>query len=327
MEIFRAARLPGRARAASWNELYSSRVERADFQPADVEDFDAELRLASLGPLRIARLSCGRSTVDRTPRHIRPGCPSSYSFILQTQGSGVFSHYGHENVLRQGDLTLCDSAAPHSWRVAERSEVVMLRVPAALLKEYLPSPGFYCGRHLPAARGLTTAVASLALGLCGAAPALLSGPLQDRVVRHLLELIATSYAMAFEAAPAASSVISGRHAKVRLYIEQHLRDPALSPCAVARELRLSSRYLRMIFATSRETVSAYILRRRLEECARQIADTRWRGHSISEIAFAWGFNSASHFTRSFRERYGASPRDYRRRHAGGESDALAAPAA
>jgi AraC-like DNA-binding protein len=68
----------------------------------------------------------------------------------------------------------------------------------------------------------------------------------------------------------------------------------------------------MIFATSKETVSAYVLRRRLEECARQMADPRWRGHSISEIAFAWGFNSASHFTRCFRERYGQSPRDYRR---------------
>jgi AraC-like DNA-binding protein len=68
----------------------------------------------------------------------------------------------------------------------------------------------------------------------------------------------------------------------------------------------------MIFATSSETVSSYILRRRLEECARQLSDPHWSGHSIAEIAFAWGFNSASHFTRSFRDRFGASPRHYRR---------------
>jgi AraC family transcriptional activator of tynA and feaB len=107
-------------------------------------------------------------------------------------------------------------------------------------------------------------------------------------------------------------VVSGRHAKVKLYIEQHLRDPDLSPCSIASRLKLSSRYLRMIFASGSETVSAYILRRRLEECARQMADAQWRGHSIAEIAFAWGFNSAPHFTRSFRERYGVSPRHYRR---------------
>jgi AraC family transcriptional activator of tynA and feaB len=50
------------------------------------------------------------------------------------------------------------------------------------------------------------------------------------------------------------------------------------------------------------------------ECPRQLADQRWRGHSISDIAFGWGFNSAPHFSRSFRERYGASPREYRLRH-------------
>ena len=153
---------------------------------------------------------------------------------------------------------------------------------------------------------------ALALNLCTRSESWLAEDFQGRIARHLLELIATSYAMAFESAVTPTSVISGRHAKVRLYIEQHLREPALSPCAIAMSLKLSSRYLRMIFASSNETVSAYILRRRLEECARQMSDPRWRGHSISEIAFAWGFNSASHFTRSFRDRYGVAPRNYRR---------------
>ena len=118
--------------------------------------------------------------------------------------------------------------------------------------------------------------------------------------------------LAFESLIAASPIVNGRQAKVKLYIEQHLRDPQLSPRSIAEHLQLSSRYLRMIFATTNEPASAYILRRRLEECARQIGDARWRGHSITEIAFAWGFNSAPHFTRSFRDRYGVSPRHYRR---------------
>jgi AraC-like DNA-binding protein len=312
MEIYRASSLPRRARAAGWSDLYSSHVERADVVPADEAAFDAELKLATLGPIRIARLSCGGSTLDRTPRHISPASARSYTFILQARGSGRLAHYGHEVQLHEGDLTLCDSAAPHSWQVTDRSEVVMLRVPAQVLREYLPSPEYFCGRHLPAAKGLTSTVASLALSLCSQWETWLPADLQDRVARHLLELIATSYAMAFDTVATSSSVITGRHAKVKLYIEQHLRDPSLSPCSIAQNLKLSARYLRMIFATSKETVSAYVLRRRLEECARQMADPRWRGHSISEIAFAWGFNSASHFTRCFRERYGQSPRDYRR---------------
>lgn len=59
-------------------------------------------------------------------------------------------------------------------------------------------------------------------------------------------------------------------------------------------------------------MSAYILRRRLEECARQIGNPAWNAHTLTEIAFSWGFNSAAHFTRTFRERYGLAPREYRR---------------
>ena len=39
-------------------------------------------------------------------------------------------------------------------------------------------------------------------------------------------------------------------------------------------------------------------------------DPRLARSSLSEIAFSWGFNDASHFSRSFRERHGMSPRDW-----------------
>ena len=64
-------------------------------------------------------------------------------------------------------------------------------------------------------------------------------------------------------------------------------------------------------AQENETVSSYILRRRLEECGRQLSDVLWRRRTITEIAFGWGFNNATHFARVFRNHYGTSPRDYR----------------
>jgi AraC-like DNA-binding protein len=187
----------------------------------------------------------------------------------------------------------------------------MLRVPANVLKEHLPSPEAFCGRPLLSTQGLTCTIAAVATSLCTQLENGVSLHFQNSIARHLLDLIGTAYAIAFDSLVTASSIVSGRHAKVKLYIEQHLRDPELSPSAIAAGLRLSSHYLRMIFATSSETVSAYILRRRLEESARQMVDPAWRGRSIAEIAFAWGFNSAPHFTRSFRDRYGVSPRHYR----------------
>ena len=55
-----------------------------------------------------------------------------------------------------------------------------------------------------------------------------------------------------------------------------------------------------------------------------IADPAWRGHSMTEIAFGWGFNSAPHFTRTFRDRFGIPPREYRRLKLEGEGGGFGA---
>jgi AraC family transcriptional activator of tynA and feaB len=312
VETHRATDLPVRARAAGWSELYGGKIERVDFVPDEADSFDAQLGIGDLGPLRLARLSCGPGAILRAPAHIGHVAVRTYSFILLARGRAAFVQYGHEAQLAEGDLVLCDGTAPYSLQLLESCELVMLRAPAQVVKEHLPSPEFFCGRRLAGSQGVTSTIASLTLGLCARLEAGLAPEFASRFARHLLDMIATSYAEAFDKVIAASSIASGRQAKVKLYIEQHLRDPELTPRLVAERLRLSSRYLRMIFASASETVSAYILRRRLEECARQMADPRWRGHSITEIAFSWGFNSAPHFTRSFRNRFGISPRGYRR---------------
>jgi AraC family transcriptional regulator, positive regulator of tynA and feaB len=52
------------------------------------------------------------------------------------------------------------------------------------------------------------------------------------------------------------------------------------------------------------------LENRLEACRKALRDQP--GRSISEIAWGWGFNDLSHFTKSFRARFGLSPREWRR---------------
>ena len=67
----------------------------------------------------------------------------------------------------------------------------------------------------------------------------------------------------------------------------------------------------MLFQRSDMTVSAYIINSRLHACKQALTDSAFQRLQISEIAFRWGFNSTSHFCRTFKERYGASPTDVR----------------
>jgi AraC family transcriptional activator of tynA and feaB len=312
MEACRTPGVTSRSRVAAWTAHYCAQFDRAEIVPADLERFNAAIHTGQLGTLRFARLSCVGSAIDRT---LAPGTtlPQSYSLILQLSGAGTLSQYGQEAHMQSGDLALCDNSAPHSHYMAEHSELILLRIPAHALHGHLPSPEQFCGRRLPGNSGTASVAANLLTSLCQRSRGALPAPVQDGLARQLLELISISYSLTFDTLIAPSSVVGSRYAKARRFIEQHLRDPELGPQKIAQSLNVSSRYLRMIFAAENDSVSAYILRRRLEEVAHQLADTRWRGRSICEMAFDWGFNSAPHFSRSFRERFGLSPREYRAR--------------
>jgi transcriptional regulator GlxA family with amidase domain len=58
-------------------------------------------------------------------------------------------------------------------------------------------------------------------------------------------------------------------------------------------------------------LSRMIWQQRLTACRRELADASMAHRSVSDIAFSWGFNEAAHFSRSFREQFGLSPREWR----------------
>ncbi|WP_448548526.1 helix-turn-helix domain-containing protein [Thalassotalea fusca] len=58
------------------------------------------------------------------------------------------------------------------------------------------------------------------------------------------------------------------------------------------------------------TPTAFQLQQRLKSAAKQIV----AGHQITQVCFALGFVSPSHFSRSFKAYYGMTPNDYKLRH-------------
>jgi len=106
-----------------------------------------------------------------------------------------------------------------------------------------------------------------------------------------------------------------RHAlltTVQAFVHQHLGDRELSPTMIAAAHHISLRSLHQLFHDEGLTVAAWIRRRRLEGCRRDLSDPALASRPIAAIAARWGFSSAADFSRAFHAAHGLPPSEYRR---------------
>ncbi len=313
MQRFSTSGLPStRAKIDYLKQVLSSVFTDLDVEPDVPGEFDNHIRSTGLGGLSIAHATSAPARIIR--RH-GVAVVGEHLYFLHTQLEGRMHAVqdGREGWLEPGDMVLCDTAAPYDLGLSGPSRTLILGIPASELRRRVVAPHSLLGRRLPGAAGpmrmvrtLVTEVWEQADGGDG-----LSHPVGDRLGATILDLFATACHMQFGAGAEEGALADGHRARIRRFVEARLFDPELSPAGVAAALGLSPRYLRLLLAGDGESLTAYLLRRRLEECARQLRDPNLAGRSVTEVAFACGFNDASHFSRAFKARFGRSPRDYR----------------
>jgi AraC-like DNA-binding protein len=221
-------------------------------------------------------------------------------------------HYGHAIDLAEGDFVLTDSVMPWQTAFGEPNTSLGLLLPYETLRHYIPNPECVFGRRVTGSHGFGQLVGTMLRAIWTQVEQGLPPECGPGLAKGLLEVIATAYAIEHGIDTDESSVAAGRRAQIKRFIERHLRDTDLNARFVATGLGLSPRYTRMVFTAEGEGIADYILRRRLEECATQLRAAPWQGRSITDTAFAWGFSSMAHFTRTFKERFTVTPTEYRR---------------
>jgi AraC-like DNA-binding protein len=313
LETFSTAELPPHRRLEYWNDLTGSAFTPLVTEPVDRRAFVGRLTRTQVGDIRLAEARSEPAIVRHSRQHVARTRDALFMLCLQLDGVSVNRQQGREAVLRYGDFHLLDSSRPYEVSFQQPNRMLVLSVPHPELARRMPNPESLVGIAMSGRSGVSGLLSSL---LCNFWQQRRTGDetfLSPRFSEAILDLVASAYASITAAAPEGSSIAIARREQIRSYIETHLHDPALTPGSVAAAVHLSPRRLHQLFEADGETVGAYILRRRLEECARAMSDASQRSRTVTEIAFLHGFNNASHFGRVFRERYQSTPSDYRRR--------------
>ena len=101
--------------------------------------------------------------------------------------------------------------------------------------------------------------------------------------------------------------------KIMKVVNEHLDDPALNVEMLASEVGLSRVHVhRKLKELTNLSPRDFIKNIRLQQAATLLAQDHKL--TVSEIAYATGYINLSHFSSSFREKYGMSPKEYMNQH-------------
>ncbi len=311
-ETFATDGLDPARRLEYWNEIACSTFTPVVSDPSDLPTFSASLTRTQLAGLRIAEVRSEPATIRHTQSQIARTTEGSFFLVMQLEGTSHNRQSEREAKLLPGDFTLCASTLPYEMRLPSSARRLVLGVADGLLRRHLACPDNVLAVRMPGNRGMSGLLSDFIKSLWACRCEQWDPAVTLRMSYTVLDLIAAAYSVNPHAQCEHSSLVTAHRARIVSYIEAHLRDAELNPTRIANACRITPRYLHHLFAQETETVTQYIQRRRLEECARALVAAPVRGRLVTEIAFDYGFNSLTHFGRVFRNHYGITPSEYRR---------------
>ncbi len=313
ISIYRTGDLKKNQQLEYWNEIICKEFTQLECHIGSKAAYRGELTTWDLNSIQISKVCCDPSDVRHSKWQVSRSSEDVYLMHVQTEGESLNRQAGREAHLKPGDFTICNSKSPYSVYFDTPIEMMVLRIPGAVLHQYFSAgEQDILARRISGEEQLGSIIYSLLVRLWLNNQNIDNPQHNTNICSSILALLAAQLDMITPSGVAAESSVRAAHRqRIKMYIERHLSDPELSPSAIAYANGVSPRYLRLLFESEGVTCSRYVIKRRLEEVARDLSNPMASHLKIIEIAYRWGFNNPSHFSRIFKEHFLCTPQDYR----------------
>jgi AraC family transcriptional activator of tynA and feaB len=311
VQVFSTHGVPAPRKVEMWNSMLGGLIDAMEVQSRDPWHFDGTLIRQRIGPLTMFEVRCTSVSVRHQRTLAARNSHPTFQVLMPLESEFTLTHGGGKPVtVGDGSSCLIDRTAPYEMVHGHGVRTIGVEFPHAMLEGFLPQAirhgGAVADQHTPAGRVLAGLLRTLGSELTkgGAAQSLPS-----MIARCIAGFVAAAFRNPAQPQPGRGSRL--RIAAYREYVESRLGDGDLRPVDVARHFGVSERYVRLVFQSSGEPLSAFLLRIRLARAAELLRNDYYAQHTITGIALECGFNNASHFGQCFRDRYGQAPRDFR----------------
>jgi AraC family transcriptional activator of tynA and feaB len=281
--------------------------------PANLVHFTGQLTRTVNGtsPVRIAEVYSDPQIVRHTSAQASHTRAQVHFLHLQLDGESLHRQDQREARMMPGDITICDNSRPYEIVFEKPNRMLVFGFADELMRRYVQYPQSIAAMHIPGNKGIGGLLSDFLINVWRRCQDDDEFEINAAVADAILGLVANTYRQVLGSTLDHNSLGAAHRIRIINYIEENLGDPKLTPTRIAGAFRITTRYLHHLFSEEQETVARYILRRRLEECARALTSPSQRRRTITSIAFDHGFSSATHFGRVFRSRYNLTPREYR----------------
>ncbi|MCY1670870.1 helix-turn-helix domain-containing protein [Novosphingobium sp. SL115] len=299
-------------RVRYWNEI-ADRVFTGTFVQVPGEDFAGRMLSWRVGELDMIRTDSTQSAVGRTPM---AQDDERLILHLQCRGSSEHEQRQAECALQPGDFVLASPHTPYSIKLTGH-EMLVVEFPRAPLAERFPCVDDALMQRMCGATPGGRVFHDFLLSLWQQGERAAEDPEWEVGVNAVFyDMVAL--AMRGSQRPSAQIGEVDLRRRVLAMVSAHLDDPALRTASIADACSISVRTVQNVFATMGTTPTAWILDQRLRRAADRLVARP--DASITEIAFALGFNDSAYFTRCFRQQFGVAPRDWRLGRSGAEQE-------
>lgn len=245
-------------------------------------------------------------------RSRRPALSDSWAdcaFILMPlAGDLLVHHFDRQASVAAGDMVLMDSRAPCMIDAPGRNRSVVLAMPRSTVSQLRPDPDQLYGRPLQGRRGIGNMLSAMLASIVDADD---DDEMDARDSMLTLSVTMSLLDRVIEDRRDGDSLRKTRAEaeirRMRNWVVEHAADPDMGIDMLAGRFGLSRRSLFRLFGEIGATPRQWLADVRLDEARKWLVSGHPRHRSVSQVAYAAGFNDSSHFSRLFKKRFGVLP--------------------
>jgi AraC family transcriptional regulator, positive regulator of tynA and feaB len=295
-----------------WQRTISTTFTSLTATLATTENFRPEMRTCELMGLAISGISAQPHIVSRDRSAICHSAPDKYFLVRQISGESEVEFEGGTARMVEGDFAIVDPQIPYRLLFPRSFEQQCVQIPQFWLREQLELTNEPLGNRLLHAGSPMVRMLGLSLDQLIA-----SASEDEATITNLSELFFDILLRTMKGSvPLSSEAGAGGLTidRIRGFVAHHYADPDLSPSLAAHELGCSLRTLHRICALAGTSFGRVMLDTRLSASHRMLQQQPACAGQISRIALDAGFSDQAYFSRVFKERFGATPRQFSRLH-------------